>query len=130
MPAPSTYEYHVDALVDAHQAVLDLIDGGSSTGFVRLYTDADAILAEIPLNDPAGTINATTGQLTITSSGPDTSANATGTCTWGAITDSDGTEIISLPATAGTSAVSGQLVLNSLSVVSGAEVTLVSATVG
>ena len=130
MPAPAAFEYSVDALEAAHQAVLDLIDAGTGAGKVILFSEADAVLAQIPLNDPAGTINVTTGQLTITASGPDPSADATGTCTYAAITDSDDTVVLSLPAATGTSPVSGQVVVNSLSIVAGAEVTLVSATIG
>lgn len=130
MPAPASFTYEVDTLEAAHQAVLDLIDGGTGAGKVRLLSEADTTLAVIPLTDPAGTINTSTGQLTLTASGPDTSADATGICTWAQIEDGDNVAFLSLPASAGTSAVSGQIVINSVSIVAGAEVTLVSATIG
>jgi len=130
MPAPATFEYSVDTIEAAHQAVLDLIDAGASSGTVKIRDESDTQLAEIPLDDPAGTINVSTGRLTITASGPDTDADATGTCSYGEICDSDGNVILTLPAESGTSAVLGKIVLNSLSIAAGAEVTMVSAIIG
>jgi hypothetical protein len=130
MPAPATYEYSADAIKDANTALLALIDAGSSNAEIKLYDDSDQLLATIPLNDPAGTVNASTGVLTITASGPDTAADDNGTCTYGTIVDSDGNVIVSIPAEAGTSAVSGKLVINSTTIVAGAEVSLTSCTIG
>jgi hypothetical protein len=75
MPAPATYEYSADAIEAANTALLALIDAGSSNAEIKLYDDSDQLLATIPLNDPAGTVNASTGVLTITASGPDTAAD-------------------------------------------------------
>jgi hypothetical protein len=129
MPAPADFTYSVDALEAAHQAFLDLVDLGTGAGIIRLRDDADTLLATITLTDPAGTINVSTGQLTLTPDGTAT-AVATGTCTYGEICDSDGNVYLSIPTEAGTVAVSGQLVINSLSIVTNAVVTLVSATIG
>lgn len=129
MPAPSSYEYSVDAIEAAHQAFLDLVDGGAGAGIIRFRDDSDTLLGTITLSDPAGTINVTTGQLTLTAAST-SSAVATGTCTYGEICDSTGTVYLSLPTEAGTSPSSGKLVINSLSIVSGAVITLVSATIG
>lgn len=87
------------------------------------------MLAEIPLTDPAGTVDGA-GQLTITASGPDTSADATGTCSYGEICDSDNVVALSLPAQTGSSPVSGVLVITNTSIAAGAEVSLVSCTIG
>jgi len=130
MPAPATYEYSVAALVAAHTAFRDEVDGGAAAGSIKLYDDTDVLLAEIPLTDPSGTVAGGTGQLTITASGPDTSADATGTCTYGTICDSDGNVMLTLPASAGSVAVSGELVISNTSIVAGAEVALVSCTIG
>lgn len=129
MPAPSVATFSVASLVAAHTQLLNLIDTGSA-GFVRIRDSADVLLAEITLTDPAGTVNGTTGQLTITMAGRDESANASGTAAYAQITQSDGTVHLALPAQAGTTAVSGKIVLNTLSIVAGLPVEILSITIG
>lgn len=130
MPAPSVATYSAAALVAAHTSFRDLIDSGSGAGFVRIRSSADVLLAQIPLSDPCGTVNGTTGQLTFSISGPDTSADATGTAAYGEFCDSDGDVHLALPAEAGSAAVSGKIVINTLSIVAGGSVELISATIG
>jgi hypothetical protein len=130
MPAPGAYTYSAAALIRSQTGFRDDdIDGGSGAGKIRLRSEADVLLAEIPLDDPSGTIDGA-GQLTITASGPETSAPASGDCTYGEICDSDNTVALSLPAEAGASPVSGKIVVSNLSIVAGSEVALVSATIG
>ena len=129
MPAPATYEYAAATIVTAHTAVLDDIDGGSSNGEIRLYDESDTLLCTIDLDDPGGTVNGTTGQLTLDIPA-DGTAVADGTCSYATITDSDGTVVVTLPAEAGASAVSGKIVINSLTIVTGADVSVTSATIG
>ena len=129
MPAPGAYTYSAQALIDAQTSFLDLVDTDASAASIKLRDESDVLLAEIPLNDPCGTVDGA-GQLTITASGPDTSADATGTCTYGEICDGAGVVALSLPAQSGLSPVSGYLVVSNTSIVAGAEVTLVSCTVG
>lgn len=130
MPAPVSATYSAAAKVAAHTAFRDVIDGGSGAGLIRIRSAADVLLAEIVLTDPCGSVNGTTGQLTITPAGPDTSANATGTAAYGEICDSTGAVHLALPAQAGSAPVSGKVVLSTLSIVAGGQVTVVSATVG
>ncbi|HEY7775975.1 MAG TPA: hypothetical protein VIC02_05475 [Kineobactrum sp.] len=130
MPAPTGHQYDAASLVAAHTAFLGLIDAGSSAGYIALRSEADVLLATVPLTDPAGTVNGTTGQLTLTASGPDLGADADGVCTYGQICDSDDNVRLALPAQSGASAVSGKLVLNTTSIVQGAEVSLISAVIG
>lgn len=130
MPAPSVATYSAAALVAAHTSFRDLIDSGSGAGFVRIRDSADVLLAQCPLNDPCGTVNGTTGLLTLSFAGPDDSADATGTAAYGEVCNSDGTVHLSLPAQAGTSPVSGKLVLNSLSVAAGGALEVLTATIG
>lgn len=131
MPAPASATYSATALVQAHTSFRDLIDSGSSAGFVRIRNSSDTLLAQIPLADPCGTVNGTTGQLTFdVTNAKDTSADATGTAAYAEFCDSDGDVHLSLPAEAGTTPVSGKIVLNTLSIVSGGPVELVSATIG
>ena len=129
MPAPASYTYSAQALIDAQTSFRDLVDGGVSNGTIKLRDDTDVLLAEIPLTDPCGTIDGA-GLLTITASGPDTSADATGTCTYGEICDSAGTVCLSLPAQQGAAPVSGKVVISNTSIAVGAEISLISCTIG
>ena len=130
MAVPSVATYSAAALVAAHTSFRDLIDSGSGPGSIKIRDSADVLLAEIPLTDPCGTVNGTTGQLTITPSGRDESANASGTAAYGEFCNSDGTVYLSLPAQAGSSPVSGYLVINTLAIVAGGPVEVLSAVVG
>lgn len=130
MAVPSVYTYSAAALVAAHTAFRDLIDSGTGAGFVRIRDSADALLAQVPLSDPCGTVNGTTGQLTFSIAGPDTSADASGTAAYAEFCDSDGDVHLALPAQQGTTAVSGKIVLNTLSIIAGGTVTIISATIG
>jgi hypothetical protein len=125
MPAPLSVTWAVATIEAAHQAALDDIDAGTGAGKVLLFTDADVLLCEITLTDPAGTIDSGSGDLTLTPDGT-SSAVASGECTYGEITDSDNNLVVALPAQAGTSSAPGKLVINSVDVVSGATLTLVS----
>lgn len=97
---------------------------------IRIRTDADTLLATIPLNDPCGTVNGTTGQLSFSIAGRDESADASGTAAYAEFCDSDGTVHLSLPAQQGATSVSGYIVLNTLAILSGGPVEVLSATVG
>lgn len=131
MPAPTSATYSVTAKIQAHTAFRDLIDAGSAAGKLRIRDSADVLLAEIPLNDPCGTVSGTTGALTFNVTGAsDTSADATGTAAYGEFCDSDNTVHLSVPTQQGTSAVSGFLVINTLSIVQGGPVNLISAIIG
>lgn len=130
MTVPSVATYSSAALVAASTDFKDLIDAGASAGSIKIRDSADVLLAQIPLTDPCGTVHGTTGQLTITPSGPDTSANATGTAAYGEICDSDGLVHLALPVQAGSTPTSGKLVMNTLSIVAAASVEIVSVTIG
>ena len=130
MPIPTAAEFSVAARVAAHTALRDLIDAGSSAGYIAVRGDALQLLATIPLADPCGTVNGTTGQLTLSIAGSDPSADATGTAAYADVCDSTGAAHLSLPAQAGTTWVAGKIVLNSLSIVTGTEVSILSAVIG
>lgn len=130
MPAPSSATYSAAAKIAAHTAFRDLIDTGSGNGSIKIRSSSDVLLASIPLSDPCGSVNGTTGQLTLSISGPDTSADASGTAAYAEICDVAGTAHLSLPAQAGTAAVSGNVVLNTLTITAGAPVYALSAVIG
>ena len=130
MAAPTVATYSAAALVAANTSFKDLIDAGAGAGSIKIRDAADVLLATVPLTDPCGTVNPTTGQLTITMAGLDESADATGTAAYGEFCDSAGLVHLSLPAQAGSASVSGKIVINSLSIVAGGPVEVLSATVG
>ena len=130
MPAPTVQTYSAAALVAAHNAFRDLVDSGTAGGSIKIRDAADVLLATIPLSDPCGTVNAGTGQLTFSIAGRDESADATGTAAYAEICDSNGVVYVSLPTQQGTTAVSGKIVLNTLSIVAGGPVEMLSVVVG
>jgi hypothetical protein len=128
MAVPTIATYSVAAKEAAHLSFRDLIDAGASNGTLKIRDASDVLLVTVPLADPCGTVSAVTGILTITAQVATTIA--TGTAAYGELCDSTGTVHLSIPAVAGTSSVSGKLVLNSLNVLINSEITIVSATIG
>ena len=128
MAVPTVATYSVTALTDLNTALLALIDAGAGAAKVFIRDSSDVLLAEVPLTDPAGTI--TTGVLTLTASGPDTSANASGLAAYCEIADSDDTVHLSLPAAEGTVSVSGFIVFTSLTILATKPVTISAMAIG
>lgn len=135
-----SHSYAVAVLVDAHTALRDKIDVGSGPGVIQVRTgsrpaNADAtatgtLLGTITLDDPCGTVSGTTGQLTFSAATPDSSADASGTIGHVRVLASDGTKIMDLDATDGSSPISGFAVFNTLTVEAGLPINLISMTVG
>ena len=101
-----------------------------TAGSIKIRDSADVLLAQVPLSDPCGSVNGTTGQLAFSIAGTDASADASGTAAYGEFCDSAGLVHLSLPAQAGSAAVSGKIVLNTLSIVAGGPVAVLTATIG
>ena len=129
MPAPAQATYSAQAKIDAHIAFLALIDSGTA-GSIKIYDNSDVLLVTFPLTDPGGTVNGTTGQLTLTPATTPVNAVANGTAAYATFNNSAGTTHLSLPAQQSTVAVSGKIALNSLVIISGQPVDILSATVG
>lgn len=130
MTVPTVATYSAAALVAANTSFRDLIDSGSGAGLVRIRDPADVLLAECTCSDPCGTVNSGTGQLTFSAVTSDASANASGTAAYAEICTSAGTVHLSIPAQAGTTPVSGKIVMNTLTIASGGPVAIVSITIG
>lgn len=130
MPAPGSATYSAAALVAAQTAFLGVLDAEAGAASIVILSAADVELAVIPLTDPAGTVNGTTGQLTLTPDGREESAPATGTAAYAELRDGNDVAHLALPCAAGSSAVSGQCVLSTLSIVIGAPVEVLSVTIG
>lgn len=126
MPAEHLNAWRPSAIAASHTALLALLDAGATPAKVTLHNDADTLLSTIPLTDPAGTVNGTTGELTLTPNGRDESAAASGTAAYATLRDGDGTAYRSLPCQTGSFAVPGACVMNTLSIVAGGPVEIVS----
>lgn len=125
------------AAIAACNAIVDLLDGGSGAGLLRIYTgtapsNADdsptgTLLAELTLSDPAfgdaadANPGATATAASITA---DSSANATGTAGYFRAVTSAGTTV--LQGTVTTTGNGGDLTLNSTSITSGNIVSVTS----
>lgn len=130
MPVPAAATYTVPALVAAHSAFRDLVDGGFGAGSIKIRDASDVLLAQIPLQTPCGAVDPGTGQLVITPGGRDESAAATGEAAYGEFCDGSGEVLLALPAAAGASAQPGKIVISDLAISAGGPVALVSATIG
>lgn len=118
----------------AADAVVDRIDLGSGAGKVRIYdgsqpatadtaVSSQVLLAELTMSDPAFGA-ASNGVATASAISDDTSANATGTASWFRVVDSDNNAVFD--GTVGTS--SADLILNTVSIVAGATVSITALT--
>lgn len=104
------------------------------TGKIRIYDGvrpssggtATTLLAELPLSNPAAPA-ASSGTLTFTVPVEDTSANATGTATWGRIVDGSNTFICDFGVTA--SGGGGELELITTSIIATQPVKITSFTI-
>lgn len=126
----------------AVSAIATLIDGGSGPGVLRIYTGSQpagpgtspsgTLLAEFTLNDPAfGSPSSGVVTLDITPAVEDTSADATGTAGWFRLLDSTEAASTGLGVVDGTVTATGgggDLTVNTVSIVSGATVTVTSGT--
>lgn len=125
----------------ACDAVVDLIDGGSGAGKLRIYTGSPpatpgtsatgTLLAEFTLSDPAfGSASSGAAALDVTPAVTDT-ADATGTAGWFRFLDSTeaaGTGLGVIDGTVTATGGGGDLTLNTTSIASGATVTIDSYT--
>ena len=130
MTVPTVATYSAAALVAAHTSFKNLIDAGTGAGSIKIRDAADVLLSQVALLDPCGTVNGTTGQLVFAIAGPDASADAGGTAAYGEFCDSDGLVHLALPAQQNVVAVSGYITLNTLTIVAGGPVDVLTATVG
>ena len=136
------YRYSIATIEAAHLAVLGKIDGAATPGKVKAYTGAQpatvetaasgTLLGTIVLADPAGSVSGVDGSLTVNAAGStrDESADASGEIGYVRLTDGDDVGILDLPVQAGTLPVSGYAVFNTLTVVAGGPIELVSLVIG
>ena len=114
----------------AADSVVDLLDAGAAAAHLRIYDGsqpatadtalgAQVLLADLTMSDPAFGA-ASNGVATASAITADPSANATGTAAWGTLVDSNLLRVCDF--TVGTA--SADLILNTVSIVAGAEVSV------
>lgn len=130
MPTPAAATYSAAAKIAANTAFKTLLDAEAGAASVALRDSADVLLAVVNLTDPCGTVNGTTGQLTLTPDGREESAPAAGTAAYAEIRDAADAVHLALPCQAGTEAVSGKCVMSTLAISAGAPVEIVSILIG
>lgn len=119
------YAAALELYVAAHEAALALIftSSSSSDAAALVVYDADDVqLAAFALDPAASAVNPATGTLTLATVSATATADATGTASYAQIQDDAGTPLIELPCTEGNTALPGELVLNTLSLIVGGEV--------
>jgi hypothetical protein len=117
------------AIVAAHTSLLALIDGAETAGTVTLHDSSDVLLATVPLTTPAGWVNSITGALTLTPDGRDESADASGVAFYATLRDGDGEPLRSLTCQVGSFAIPGLCVMNTVNILAGGPVELISVSI-
>lgn len=128
MPDPN-YQYLPTTIAAIHAELLALIDAGTGAATVDFLQADSTPLAQVVLTDPAGTIDPTTGRLTLTSAGPVTVAQS-GTVALLLLSAPSGTPIMAFVPQVGAAPVEGAAVLQTLDLVAGAELSIESFTFG
>ena len=112
--------------VAIHTTVVTELGAGADCA---LTNAAGTVLAVIPLDTPAGTVNPTSGQLSIAFDGR-CEAAASGTAAYAKLRTSGGTVLITLPCRSGVAPLSGYVTLASLTIVAGSPVEIDELTFG
>lgn len=119
--------YAASLFVSVHTAVVTDLGAGAD---LALTNAAGTVLAVCPLDTPAGTVNGTSGQLSIAFDGRCESAAVSGTAAYAKLRTSAGATLITLPCRAGTTGLSGYLTLSALTIVAGQPVEINELTFG
>lgn len=110
-------------------ALLGLINTGAGTAAFKIYSSTPTLLATLAIN--SGSVNGTSGQLTLTPGAAETDAPASGTAATAELVNKAGTVLLTgMPVVQGNSPVANTLVISSTEIVQHSTVTLISATVG
>ena len=122
--------YSVACWVAAHTAVLaEMLDDTTSEPKLKLYDSGPVKLAEFVIDDTGSPDNGSTGDITIAIATQEDAALASGTAAYLDFCDGGGTVHYRLSCEQGTVAVAGKCVMNSLSIVAGAPVDILSVSI-
>lgn len=130
MPAPPSITFSVAAKIAANTELLALLDAATTAAKAVVRDASDTLLVSFTLGDPAGTVNMTTGQLSLDVPSDTVTPAAAGTAAYVQITDGNGVVHCAMPAIAGSAPVSGFAVLTTLAIQPSVQVRLLSITFG
>lgn len=122
--------FHVDLLVAVHSAVRAKIDEAGTAAYINVYDASNVLLSTLPLLYPCGVVDSGTGQLEFSIGARDEEAAAQGVAHHANLCDRNGKVMMSAPCSEGSAPVADTFVLASLTIVAGAPVELLSATLG
>jgi hypothetical protein len=123
--------YTIDLLLPVRTEMLATIDTGVARPAFKIYDSGNVLLATLALADPAGSVNGTTGLITLTPGTPETNAPASGVASYATLSDGDGVILENnVPVEQGTAPVAGKVVISTLNIIAGGTVELISATIG
>lgn len=128
MTVPTAPAYSAAVNIAVNTAFLGLLDAAATVANLKLRNSADALLATLPLGDPGGTVNGTTGQLALDITS--VNASSSGTAAYGELCDGDDNVLAAIPCASGNAAASGFIIMNSLTTVAGEPVQQVYAAIG
>ena len=123
------YAYSADLWVAAHTAAFGVIVAGASDPTIKIRDADDVLLATIVLDPDLSDCSATTGDITFVVDTQEDSAPASGDASYAEICDGDGTVQATMDCQAGSSPVAGYCVINTLTIVAGGPVDVISATI-
>ena len=124
------YAYSTALWTAAHTAALAKILAGAGTPKIRIRDSGDVLLAEAIIDTNAANSKVeTSGAITLAIATQEDAAPATGTASYAQILDADGTVHAEMDCQQGSSPVSGYCVMNTLSVVQGAPVEVLSVSI-
>jgi hypothetical protein len=123
--------YTIDLLLPVRNAMLATIDTGVARPAFKIYDSGNVLLATLALADPAGSVNGTTGLITLTPGTPETNAPAGGVASYATLSDGDGVVLEDgVPVEQGNAPVAGKVIISTLNIIAGGTVELISATIG
>lgn len=124
------YTYSIKAIEDVQTSFRDLLDAEAAAANITIHKADDTLLGTIVLDDPCGTVSGVTGQLTFVIDVDEDAAPAGGEASYARFNDGNGVECLRMDCQAGLSPVSGFFVITSLTIVQGAPIAVISATIG
>lgn len=119
-------EYSLALVTAGYEAALAVILAGAGSSTVKIFDAADVELASATIDEATSEVDAVTGDITIEIDVQEDDAPAGGTASYAQILDGDGDPHVQVPCAQGSTAVAGYCVLNTLTVIEGSSVEIVS----
>ena len=126
MAGAFSQDWSPQVIAACNQAILDLLDSQEENARITIHTEMDVLLGELLLENPCGSVDLVTGVATLVPGPRLEEAPATGVAAYASIRDGAGHPHRSIPCMQGDSPVPGFCILNSLFVVAGSPVQIMS----